>query len=352
MFKLSLRERIKFWRKNKKWLRKISRPLCYEQFGMIFYQAKDGSIWGAERVDRQTRIIQISKNESFYNNWEECCYETYKYNEKKQKGYIFGKKGIFYKKSKECHWECIFSDEDITGMLVNCQKGIVIIFRKKGKDVVYRINNGQLSKEALLQNVQICYVNDEDIYFSRSRIAAIYGDMKVLVKTEDSTYSYYFITENEMHNPEIIFEDCNIFRKFLCKELVMAYNVKTRCNVLVTLVSGKAKEHYCCDKFEKMGKYYLATFLEDSKRHFLKYVSEENIRDLGIVPESEEYLFVTEILGIDFYTIKSENGIILLAVGENKLEVKFFEGAVDVKLSEPYFFENGNIIELKPVVVY
>lgn len=350
MFKLSLREKVKFWRKNKIWLKKAESFQTCEQYGMIMYKSKDGSIWGAERVNKQTRITQISKEVNFDSLHGNCWYETYNY--KKQTGYIFGRKGIFYTKSRESHWECIYSDENITGMMVNCQKGIVIVFRAKEKDVVYRINNGKLSEEALLQNVQIYHVNDEEIHLARRTIDTTCGDMKILVKTEDNTYSYYFITKNEMHNPGITFENYYMSTKFLNQQLVKAYSVKAQCNVLITLVNGKVKEHYYCDEVIKTEKYYLAKLLKDSKTHFLKYVNEEKIQDLGSVPESGEYVFVAELLGIDFYIVKSENGITLLAVNEGKLESKFYEGAIGIELSEPDLLKNGNIIELKPIVLY
>lgn len=348
MLKLTLREKVEFWRENKIWLKKINSAHTSEEYGMLLYGADNGSVWGVEKVDEQTRISQISMKSyddySWSDSYKEMCNDE-------EECYIFGKKGIFYTKGVADKWECIYSDENITGMQINSRKQIVIIFKENRKDEVYRITNGVL--EPLLKNKEIIYENYNKEDFSRRDVEKSYDNMKLFVRDDHDIVSYYFITADEVHDPKIRFKNLEKYKELLNGQVVQVYSEEDECSVLATMVEGRIKKHYACDKFVRLGEnHYLAKLVNDSNYHFLKYVSNEEILDLGVVPGDGKYSHAVEILGVHFYTFKNAKGMMLLAVNGNKLESKFYEGAINIKASKPVLFENSNIVEIKPVVVF
>lgn len=353
--KLSLRERIKIWFENGIWLKRVkTRSTINEEYGMIIYESNDGGIWGVEKVEGQIKTTKISVKEYTFDYWKDYCYEWY--DDEKQTGYIFGTKGIFYTKGKEEPWECIYSDEDISGILVNKQIGIVCIFRRKEKDIIYRINNGINWDKPLLSNMKIMKIKHYE-QLNKNEIDVISGSMQVLVQNNDITYSYYYITKNEFNDSQIIFKTCKESRNFFDEQLVKAYSKIYSCDVLITLVNKNVKIHCslsnnCADNFVQLrNNYYLAFLSKDSECHLLKYINAEKVEDMGPLPNDGKYAFIAEILGVDFYKVKNQNGITLLAVSENKLETMFYEDAIDIDISKPYLFQKGNILELKPVVL-
>ena len=351
MFKgLKFRERVKFWRENKIWLKKVNRCITEEQYGMIIYEEKDGSrIYGAYRSDGKSIIIPISKKENFSDNWDESCFEIYDY--EKRDGYIFGTRKILYK-SNDRNWKVIYNDDSkrVTGMLVDMKRKFVVIFKENGKDEIYKINKNQILQESVLKG-EIIFINGEIPY--KHEIEITNGKMEVLIRKYDEYYFYNF-TKNEMYDPKIKFIDPEEYTNFLSHKPAKAYSGASPLDLLVTLVDGKVKEHKVCIELESLGdSYYYAVPFDEKDAHLLKYINEEEIIDLGIIPKEAVYGKVEKILGIDFIVAKHEVGIFLLAINENnELKTKFYEDAVEIKWAEPVLFENGNIMEIKPIAVY
>ena len=349
MFKgLKFRERVKFWWENKIWLKKVKRSITEEQYGMIIYEEKDGSgIYGAYRSNGKNVIIQISEKDSWSDNWSETICEIY--DDKKKEGYIFGTRKILYKPNGK-NWAVIYKKRMASGMYVNMNKNLVIIFKQNEKDEIYRINKEQALEETLVTG-EIIYINAKIPY--KRNVELVVGNMEVMVFKNEEYYFYGF-TENDLYDPNLKFFDSEEVNNFLSHKPAKAYSGASMVDHFVTLVDGKVKEHGLFDEVKSLGNdYYYSRPFHEFDAHLLKYINKEEIIDLGIIPKEAVYGKVEKILGIDFIVAKHEKGIFLLAInGNNELKTKFYEDAVDIKLAEPILFENGNVMEIKQIAVY
>lgn len=351
MAKLSLREKIKFWEKNRIWLKEISNFNC-KNAEMTFYKGENSSIiWGYGLYEGKFQIIQISERE---NDWSDYCYSFY--NKQEMVAYIFGKKGIFAKVDEESSWKCIYSELNIEGMVVNPSQGRVFIFRKNGKADAFTIKDGYIQQVSGFKNKEIVYING--IGISKNYISYIWGTMNILVFNENDTYGYYYVTAENFDDSNISFKTLQSSYMFLNGMLIKGYSLYNKTDVLLTLSKGRVKIHHYLDKYnndnfiELRDGFYVADLAEDHQRHLLRSVNNDtNVKDLGVVPEGK-YSFIEEKLGVFFFKVRNKEGITLIATKEDDIQKKFYKNATDIKISKPVILKGGNAMELKPIVVY
>lgn len=349
MYKLSLRKRIKFWRKNKIWLTKekysnIEFDGIQEYIGVK--QKKNHYIisqWIAENIEGEVEITQISKGKK-----DILQYCTGIDNEI----YLFGTEGIFYKKKDE-KLENIFNGENLEGIILYPEISAVFILCREGKDFVGRIHSGKI--DIVLECDSFLFV-DENIK-RRDIIKKRWGNAKVLVEDKERIL-YWHISANENYKAEIKFDNYESAKSFICGSITKAYSYKRNCNVLVSLVNEKEKVHFEYDILEAVEDpaqnhlyYYTATKAEDDNIHILKYTKERECYDLGIAPKGK-YWYYTSICGVEYFKMFSEKGVVLLAIYNYEIKYEFYKRATDVKLTISAIMEDSSVIEIKPVLIF
>lgn len=339
MFK-TLREKIKILRKNSIWLKKEI-GFTFEKYRLQGYYFENSWVhwenWLKENIGKEVKFIKISKMGKDYQ-----CFEI-----EKDGLYIIGTEGIFYKKDKIEPLKKIW-DKEFTGVEIY-KNNVALIFGKDNNDCFVRLNSGYAMP--VLKLKKIIYRN-EKLVDNRYKIIFNIEDTeeeRIIQKVDNKYFSYLNIKlQGEVCiKNNILFEDCD---EFLNKKPVIASC--NGINKIITLSENKIKEHYQFDELRKLeSSYYWATRKEDIAAHILKYEDENQIIDLGTVPKEGKYQLLLKINDIICYKIIGENIVSILVIYKNQAKQCSYPGTIDVKLSEPIIFEDGNILSFKPTTV-
>lgn len=344
MVNLSLRKKIKFWMKSKIWLKEeINSNINSDDLQLYLGIDINGiacSYFAAEEINNKVTITQISKADDYYLHMA------------KKHIYIVGTEGIF-DKVKATKLRKILDKSYFSGIKIATGIGIIFIFEPNGKDTIASLSLGEIHNLLEGKTVKWIACNNKPIYFDREEVGYLNVNKDVIqvITAENGKYKYYYIYENEIYGEDIYIDQYALISNLLKGELIKAYN-KQENNVIISLVEGKIKIHFEYDELIKLDEtYYISAKKSEDIIHILKYEKEECL-ELGTVPKGE---FVNckpiciGIEGLKLYKMKKDNGMILLLIYKDTVKYKFYEEAVEIKLSEPILMKANNLIEIKVV---
>lgn len=343
MLKLSLRKKIEFWKENRIWLHEET-YLNTDSYGMKLYLGAQNkknrlpvfSTWALEDIDGEMNIIKISHNKEI------------QYYVEGDGLYLFGTNGVFYK-NKNNPIKKILDGNNYEGMKIYCNMNIICTFGKNGNDLVAKFTPDNIIK--IIEYKQIKYL-DNFCYWERSDFEKERDTNAKLVAEENEKFLYYYIENGEVFHENVYMYKYELVEKLLKGELIKAYSNERKCNVIVSLVKGKMKVYFEFDKLIQIDAiYYVASKKIDKNMHILKFVKEEGCYDLGIVPKGN-CTYCSEVGYIKAFKIIKRDGVTLFCISKDSIKSKFYEGASDIKLSEPVLFENDDVIELKAIPVF
>lgn len=344
MVNLSLREKIKFWMKSKMWI-KEEIDSCINSDDLQLYLGIDingiaCSYFAAEKINNKVTITQISKTDDYYLHMA------------KKQTYIVGTEGIFYK-VKGTKLRKILDKTNFSGIKIASGMGIIFIFEPNGKDSIARLSLGEIHNLSEAKTVKCIACNNKPIYFERDEVGYLNVNKDVIqvITEENGKYEYFYINENDIYCEDVYVDQYALVGNLLKGELVKAYN-KQGNNVIISLVEGKMKIHFEFDELIKLDEtYYMAAKNSEDVVHILKYEKEE-CSELGTIPKGELSNCRPICIGIEglkVYKMKKDKGMILLLIYNDTVKYRFYEGAFDIKLSEPILMKDNNLIEIKAV---
>lgn len=351
MAKLSLRQKLEFWRKNRIWLKQIGSSI-FEEFDIDLYKGKDNLVWASGCFNNENQIIAITSMHN-YEKISDVYNEEYDGNNKI--GYIFGKKGIFCKNGEKASWEPIYIEPMMKQLIYNSYLQVAIICTDS-KCVFLRIKDGSVKKLKEINDVSIYRIGGLSMHKAKCILNYYFGNMEIQLENEDGSYSYCYIQKNGFYFPTLKFDYNNINMLFEGK-IVKAYNQETDEEIAVSLSDGVILQHEQLNKeiennyIVLNNRFYLVVKKNQVESCDVIFKDGRIIETLGEIP-FVNYTFIKNILGYDYFKAKCEKGCILLALKHDSVKYKFYENAIDINISDSILFENGNVLQLKAIAVY
>lgn len=353
MAKLSLRQKLEFWRKNRIWLKQIGSSILKE-CDIDLYKGKNDLVFASSKYENQNEIFAITSMGS-----SESISDVYieKYDDNNKIGYIFGKKGIFCKNGEDALWKNIYVEPMMKQLIYNSDIHVALICTDS-KCIFLKIKDGSIEKIKEIDDVSIYTINNGSIDWFECIDDFFYGgNMEIILENNDGKFSYCYITKNSFYYPSIRFDYDDIDRLFNWK-IIKAYNQDNDEEIIVSLSYGCVLlEH------EKLNKKIENNYIVLNNRFYLVVKENQvdncdvivkngyNLKTLGEIPFAN-YFFIKNVLGYDYFKAKCANGCILLVMNNDSVKYKFYEGAIDINISDSILFENGNVMQLKAIAVY
>lgn len=351
MAKLSLRQKLEFWRKNRIWLKQIDKS-SFESFDIHFYKGKDNLVFASGEFNNENQIVAITSMRS-----AECITKVYceDYDVENKIGYMFGKKGIFCKNGEDASWEPIYIEPTMKQLIYNSSLEVAIICADS-KCIFLKIKDGSVKKLKEINDVSIYMINHQLIKCFNCIDDGCFGNMEIQLKNKDGSYSYCYIRKGGFYYSTLKF-DFNNINMLLEGKIVKAYHENNDEEIIVSLSDGVILQH------EKLNKEIENNYKVINKRFYLVvkqnqveycdviFKDDRIIKTLGEIPFLN-YTFIKTILGHDYYKARCKNGCIILAINPDSVKYKFYEDAIDINISDSILFENGNVMQLKAIAVF
>ena len=183
--KLSLFDRIKFYRKKGCWLSKGEEVSDLKFVGIDVYLDQNSSAWMAERIEGKLKITKIGKKAFHFHMPEQKTSEIF----------FVGTEGLFHKPSETKKIHKIYGGK-ITGARVMLVSSNVVILYQDKNDTILQIlpnSNGQIEKEIRGKVVFVGRPIDE----LQREIFGTSCEKHLTIKEIDGYYTYTIGVQNK-----------------------------------------------------------------------------------------------------------------------------------------------------------
>lgn len=348
MQKLSILDKIKFYRYNKTWLVEGRENFKLEENGLqIYTDAKTDAIYVAEKVSGKKNVTKISEQEN----------KTSDFTVKGSRGvYLLGTEGLFYKSSGEYKLKKIYDVDVMKSCII---KNEVIILYQEKENVILWVFSGKIKREIKCSEIMFLSeinTSSNKVIMGISQIYSETNPIHIIAK-EDDDLCYTYCIDDGIY-PESFSFEYEEAKKLMRGEPAIAIVVKKNPRLLVTIEEGdenipKIKSHCIADTCEKAiedKEYY---FVSKNREEFVRVMRKKNkFIEIGQAKKGD-YKFVVSICDVLLFKARTEEGVTVLSIYGDSIKTKTYPNAIDI--TKPEFvdlLDGENFITLKPEIIY